>query len=73
MKKIYLSHTNKKLGGVLGGMGEALDVDPTILRLIVVFLALITAVVPALVTYLIAWLIIPDVPVTVVKENQSAM
>lgn len=33
-KKLYRSNTNKMLGGVCGGIGEYLSVDPTIIRLI---------------------------------------
>ena len=63
MKRLYLSQTDKKIAGVFGGMGEIYDVDPTLLRLGAVLLAFCTAVVPALVTYIIAWIIIPKGPV----------
>jgi len=59
MRTVYLSRENKKIGGVLGGIGEALDIDPTLLRLLFIFLMLLTAVIPAILTYLLAWLIIP--------------
>jgi len=62
MKRIYLSMTDKKIAGVCGGFGEALDIDPTLIRLGVVFLCLITAVIPLTLTYIIAWLIIPEKP-----------
>ena len=32
-KKLYRSATDKKLGGVCGGIAEYLDVDPTVVRL----------------------------------------
>jgi len=64
MKKIYLSQADKKIGGVLGGVGEAIDVDPTLFRLLFVFLMFATAIFPAVFTYLIAWLIIPKTPIT---------
>ena len=60
MKKIYLSNTDKKLGGVLGGIGETFSVDPTLLRLIFVFVSILTGIIPGIVTYFIAWLIIPE-------------
>jgi phage shock protein PspC (stress-responsive transcriptional regulator) len=62
MKRIYLSKTDRKITGVCGGFGEALDIDPTLIRLGVVFLCLITAVIPVMLTYVIAWLIIPQKP-----------
>lgn len=61
-KKLYRSRTNKKLFGVCGGLAEYFDIDPTVLRLILV-LAVICAGV-GLVAYLIAALIIPVNPNT---------
>ena len=60
MKKLYLSNTDKKIFGVCGGIGEAYDIDPTLIRLIMVFLCFATAVVPLAVTYIIAWAIFPE-------------
>jgi phage shock protein C len=59
VQKLYLSDTDKKIAGVCGGLGERFQVDSTMIRLLVVFLALITAVFPIVITYIIAWLIIP--------------
>jgi phage shock protein C len=59
-KKLYRSRTNKKLFGVCGGLAEYFDIDPTVLRLILV-LAVVCAGV-GLVAYLIAALIIPVNP-----------
>lgn len=59
MKRIYRSDKDRKLAGICGGLGELLDVDPTILRLVLVFLVLATGIVPMVVTYVIAWAIIP--------------
>ena len=62
MKRIYLSRTDKKIAGVCGGMGEMFDIDPTLIRLTVVLLCFVTAIIPVVLTYLIAWLIIPQAP-----------
>lgn len=59
MRKIYLSEKNKKIAGLLGGIGETYDVDPTLLRIITIVLALITGVLPVVIAYLLAWLITP--------------
>jgi phage shock protein C len=64
MKKLYRSRKNKAVSGIFGGLGEMYDVDPTILRLAFVFLALATAVFPALIFYIIAAMIIPLAPKT---------
>lgn len=60
MKKIFRSQDEKKIAGICGGLGEYLDVDPTFVRLGVIFLGLITAIVPLIITYLIGWAIIPE-------------
>jgi phage shock protein C len=62
MKRLYLSSTDKKMGGVCGGIAEYLDVDPTIVRLVTVVLALVTAVFPLVIGYCVAWMIIPTRP-----------
>ena len=45
------------LGGVCGGLGELLDIDPTIVRLVFVLLALWGG--SGALIYLILWLIAP--------------
>ena len=64
MKKIHLSNTNKKLAGICGGIGETFDIDPTIVRLVFIFIALVTAIIPSLILYLVGWLIIPSISET---------
>jgi phage shock protein C len=59
MKKIYRSQTNKKIAGICGGIGEMMDADPTIVRLIVIVLGLMTGFFPFFIAYLIAWWIVP--------------
>ena len=59
MKKLYRSETNKKIAGICGGISEIMDVDPTMVRLAVVTIALITGCFPCIIAYLIAWWIVP--------------
>lgn len=59
-RRLYLSDTDKKLGGVCGGIGEYLGVDPTLIRLIWVVFALMGG--SGLLAYIIAWAIIPQKP-----------
>lgn len=60
MTRLYRSNDDRKLGGVCGGIGEIYDVDPTIVRLGFVLLALITAIFPVFIAYIVAWIIIPE-------------
>lgn len=56
-KKLYRSMNDKKLCGVCAGLAEYFDMDPTVMRLIFVLLALAGCV--GLIGYLILALIIP--------------
>lgn len=64
MKKLYKSNTDKVFAGVIGGIGEYFDIDPTILRLAYILLAVLTALVPAIIGYIIASLVVPKKPHT---------
>jgi len=57
MKRLFRSRENKIIGGVCGGLGEYLDVDPVLIRLIWGALFFLGGV--GLFGYIIAWLIIP--------------
>ncbi len=59
MTKYYRSAKDKKIAGLCGGLAEMLDADPTLVRLGVVFTCFITGVIPVVITYLIAWWIVP--------------
>lgn len=58
-KRLWRSKDNIVIAGVFGGLGEYFNIDPVILRLLYVFLAVFTAFVPAVIVYFIAVLIIP--------------
>ncbi|MGD0785639.1 MAG: PspC domain-containing protein [Sedimentisphaerales bacterium] len=62
MKKLYLSKSDKKILGVCGGLSEMLGIDSTIIRLAVVFLCIITGILPLVATYIVAGIIAPDKP-----------
>jgi phage shock protein C len=67
-KKLYRSLNNKMLGGVAAGLGEYLNIDPTIVRLGFVALALMGG--PGLVVYLIMWLVVPPEPFDTTTPQQ---
>ena len=58
-KKLYRNTQNKMIAGVCSGLGDYLNIDPTVVRLIWVLLGLSGA---GLVAYLICALIIPEKP-----------
>lgn len=64
MKRLFRSQRDKKIAGLCGGLGEYLDVDPTIVRLLAIVLCIGTGIFPFLIGYLIAWMIVPIAPQT---------
>ncbi len=61
-KRLYKSKDDKIFAGVLGGIGEYFDIDPTILRLLYILIAVMTALFPAIIGYIIAALVVPNRP-----------
>ena len=58
-KKLYKSEHNKVIAGVIGGIGEYFDIDPTILRLLYILIAIMTGLMPAVIGYIIAAIVMP--------------
>jgi phage shock protein PspC (stress-responsive transcriptional regulator) len=68
MKKIYRSRKEKMLGGVCGGIGLHMEIDPVIIRLI--FIILFLAGGSGLLIYLVALIAIPMEPLP--SENGAS-
>jgi len=62
MKKLYRSEENKVWAGVIGGIGEYLDIDPSILRIAWVVIVVFSGIIPGLIVYFISLLIVPKTP-----------
>lgn len=60
MKRLYRSTTDRQIAGVCGGLGEMFSIDPTLVRLAFVFITIVTGLLPMVLTYGIAWIIIPQ-------------
>ncbi len=58
-KKLYRSKTQKMIAGVCGGLADYMDVDVNIMRLLFVAVFLLTALLPMVIFYIIAWIIVP--------------
>ena len=61
-KKLCRSRTNKTFSGVCGGLGEYLNIDPTIVRVLWVILSLFSAGFPGLIVYIVLAIVIPEAP-----------
>jgi len=60
MKKLYRSRKDRKISGVIGGLAAYFEIDASLLRLIMILLLFFTGIFPILITYIIAWVIIPE-------------
>lgn len=58
-KRLYKSDTNKMLAGVLGGIGEYFDLDPTLIRVGYLLLSFFSAGFPGLLLYIILAAVMP--------------
>jgi phage shock protein C len=67
-RKLYRSRKNKVLGGVCGGLGEYFDIDPSLIRLLWVFVVLMGG--SGVLIYIILWVILPEED-SKVKEVQN--
>lgn len=70
MKKLYIG-SDKKLCGVCDGIAKYLNIDPVLVRTLVVCIALLTAVLPVLLVYIIAALVLPNPPEGYVEVEVS--
>lgn len=59
--RLYRSRTDRVLGGVLGGLGAYLGVDPLVLRIATVLLTIMGAGV-LVVAYIVMWVLVPEEP-----------
>ena len=59
-RRLYRSHKDKIIGGVAGGLGEYFEIDPVIIRII--FVAVAVAGGWGILAYILCWIIIPVNP-----------
>jgi phage shock protein C len=64
-RKFYRSRDGRILGGVCAGLGEYLDVDPTLVRVGFVAGTLLGWLVAVPAIYLIMWIVTPEKPLPV--------
>lgn len=65
-KKLYRSRTDKKICGVCAGLAKYLNMDVTIMRLLVVLLTLFVG--GGLIAYIVCALVMPEEPENILEE-----
>ena len=72
-KPLVRSATDRKIGGVCGGLAEYFGLDSTLVRLAAVILAIYPgAVICGVLAYVIGWLVIPSAPAATWQPSPSA-
>jgi len=67
-KRLYLSSKDKQIAGVCGGIAEYLNADPTLIRLLWIIITVITGLVPGIIAYIIAAIVMPANPEETLKS-----
>ena len=67
--RLYRSTTDKVIGGVCGGLGNYLNIDPVIVRILFVLLAVFGG--SGVLVYIILWIVVPEQVYTFGTEQST--
>jgi phage shock protein C len=70
-KKLYRSRHERMIGGLAGGIGEYFGVDPVVVRVALLLLAVFTAFVPMMIGYVLMLMIVPQEPEMKTEEKKD--
>jgi phage shock protein C len=54
------SASNRMIAGVISGLADYFELDPTLLRALYVVVSIVSAAFPGILVYIILWMVIPD-------------
>ena len=60
MAELRRSRTDRMIAGVCGGLARHFQMDPTLVRVIYVVVAVLSAAFPGLLVYGLLWIVIPE-------------
>ena len=61
-KKLMRSRVDRKVAGICSGLGDYLDLDVILVRLVWAVATIVSGIVPGIVAYVLAWIIVPEEP-----------
>lgn len=67
-RRLRLSATERKIGGVCGGLGEFLELDPVLFRVAFVVLAFVGGL--GILLYVVLWMVVPGPATPLPSEGQ---
>jgi len=59
-RRLVRSTTDRMVGGICGGLGQYIGIDPTIIRVLVATTTFFTAVIPGIILYCLLAIVIPN-------------
>jgi phage shock protein C len=59
-KPLRRSRKHRMIGGVIGGLADYFERDPTLLRVLYVIVSVVSAAFPGILVYIVLWVIIPQ-------------
>ncbi|HXY51830.1 MAG TPA: PspC domain-containing protein [Terriglobales bacterium] len=61
-KRLLRPRQGRKIAGVCAGLAEYFDLDTTLVRVLWLVVTFFSALVPGLIAYLVAWIVMPEEP-----------
>jgi phage shock protein PspC (stress-responsive transcriptional regulator) len=58
-RRLYRLAYDKQIGGVCAGFAKYFDVDVTLIRVLTLAAAVMTGVLPGVIAYILAWIVMP--------------
>ncbi len=59
-RPLHRSTKNRMIAGVLGGLAEYFDLDPTLVRAGYVVASIVSVAFPGILVYIVLWMVIPE-------------
>jgi phage shock protein PspC (stress-responsive transcriptional regulator) len=74
VRRLERSTSDRKIAGVCGGLADYFGIDPTVVRIAAVVLAIYPgAIICGIVVYLAAWFVMPSAPASTLEPAPSTM
>ncbi len=71
-KRLVRPRANRKIAGVCAGLAEYFDLDITLVRVLWLIVTFFSGIIPGLVGYVVAWIVMPEEPVyAVVPQGEQ--
>jgi phage shock protein C len=61
-RRLYRSSTDRWIGGVAAGVADYFDIDPLVVRILWIVVAIFTALIPAAIVYIVMLIVVPEEP-----------